>query len=315
MTDEVAQEKASPAAAAEVVALATAEAPEFRGYAGASTLVLSREEEKLLEAQLPDDVHDILPTGEVYVAQVQQRRRLNHIFGPGQWALVPRGDYVRQGRTLCREYALVVRGHFVADAVGEADYHESNDRMSWATAAEALKSNALTRCCKDLGIASECWDRRWTERWKAEHAVQVWVKDERRPQWRRRDAAPFWNERGPVDAQSAASTDHPAVDPKPEREQQAPNRRARGRTLNGAEIKMLFAVAKQHGVTSKEDLYPIATRACGFEVRSIKAIPADNLDGVIRELTQQPPPATTDVPFVPDAGDVDWIAGNQQEKA
>jgi hypothetical protein len=42
----------------------------------------------------------------------------------------------------------------VAIARGEQEYF---DPSNIATATEACKSNALMRCCKDLGIASELW--------------------------------------------------------------------------------------------------------------------------------------------------------------
>lgn len=42
----------------------------------------------------------------------------------------------------------------VAIAKGEQEYF---DDSGIATATEAAKSNALMRCCKDLGIASELW--------------------------------------------------------------------------------------------------------------------------------------------------------------
>ena len=42
----------------------------------------------------------------------------------------------------------------VAIARGEQEYF---DPSGIPTATEACKSNALMRCCKDLGIASELW--------------------------------------------------------------------------------------------------------------------------------------------------------------
>lgn len=42
----------------------------------------------------------------------------------------------------------------VAIARGEQEYF---DPSGVPTATEACKSNALMRCCKDLGIASELW--------------------------------------------------------------------------------------------------------------------------------------------------------------
>lgn len=172
-------------------------APQQR-YQGLSHLKLTPEEGAALMAPFDGDDHDILPTGEVYVSQVHVRRRLNGVIGIGQWGLMPAGAYstekIEKRTVLYREYHLYVRGHFVAETVGESEYYESNDRSSWATASEVLKSNALTRACKDLGIASECWDRHWTEAWKKSWAVRVWAqkKDERgRACWRRKDASPL----------------------------------------------------------------------------------------------------------------------------
>lgn len=170
---------------------------DFRGYAGVATVALSQGQADSLSEQLPDEAHDILPTGEVYVSQVHYRRLLNKVFGPGGWALVPRGPWSKQGNTITREYALVgPGGRFISEAIGEADYQPDNARMSYASACEAAKSNALTRCCKDLGIASECWDKRFCEQWIAKHAVKVWRQSSTKPQWRRKDAPPWYDEKG-----------------------------------------------------------------------------------------------------------------------
>lgn len=167
-------------------------------YAGASLLRMDAESAELLAAPFGDEAVEVKPTGEVFVSQVHYRRRLNQVFGPGQWALVPRGKWTQDGPTMMREYALYARGHFVAEAVGECEYQESNERMSWADAAEGCKSNALTRACKDLGIASECWDRLFANRWRDSHCIQVWVKGKNKPQWRRLDAPAIYGESGPT---------------------------------------------------------------------------------------------------------------------
>jgi Mitochondrial genome maintenance MGM101 len=77
----------------------------------------------------------------------------------------------------------------VAIARGEQDYF---DPAGIATATEACKSNALMRCCKDLGIASELWcvarlpqslylisgcrDPRFIREFKTTHCVEVFVE-------------------------------------------------------------------------------------------------------------------------------------------
>lgn len=190
------------------------------GYMGVATLAIRDEQAKKLAEALPDEAHDILPTGEVYVPQVHYRRILNGTFGPGAWAMVPRGAFVKETKGdrsfVYREYALVVNGRFISEATGEQEYF--HDSMTYATACEAVKSNALTRCCKDLGIASECWDKRWAEQWIAKYAVQVWRKKRgdkpRPPEWRRRDAQPFFDETGYVKAGEGKA--EPRQEQKPE---------------------------------------------------------------------------------------------------
>jgi hypothetical protein len=49
---------------------------------------------------------------------------------------------------------LNAHASLVAIARGEQEYF---DPSGIATATEACKSNALMRCCKDLGVASELW--------------------------------------------------------------------------------------------------------------------------------------------------------------
>jgi hypothetical protein len=56
---------------------------------------------------------------------------------------------------------------------------------------EAIKSNALTRCCKDLGIASELWDPVFIYEWKKKSTSTVFCTHQRTKEkkrlWRRKD--------------------------------------------------------------------------------------------------------------------------------
>ena len=62
-----------------------------------------------------------------------------------------------RSQLLTREYALYCHGRFVSQAMGEHSYF-SKSNIQYGKACEAAKSNALMRCCKDLGVASELWD-------------------------------------------------------------------------------------------------------------------------------------------------------------
>lgn len=164
-------------------------------FRGASLQAVSDDQAATLTAPRALEELDILPTGEVYLSQVGYRRTLNAVFRPGGWSLVPLEKPAMVGATLIQPWALYVNGAFISSTYGEADYQRNNARSSYATAAESLKSNALMRCCKDLGIASECWDRRFTERFKAEHCINVGGK------WKRKTTT------GASDAKVAPLTD------------------------------------------------------------------------------------------------------------
>lgn len=62
---------------------------------------------------------------------------------------------------------------FVSQAQGENTYFSPEGMPS---AVEGCKSNALMRCCKDLGIASELWDPVFIRNFKKRYMQEVWVE-------------------------------------------------------------------------------------------------------------------------------------------
>lgn len=180
-------------------------------HAGASELQITDQALNTLTAPTDERLFDILPTGEIYLSQVHVRTCLSQAFGPGGWALVPMEPPRVEYNTMIQRWALYVRGHYVSESFGEAEYQPSNARMTWATVTEAVKSNALTRCCKDLGIGREAWDSRFAAAWKEKYAVKVWRSKAKggkgEYQWRRKDAPPFYDE-----AKGSAKTDRPEGD-------------------------------------------------------------------------------------------------------
>ncbi|CAL5869490.1 uncharacterized protein PFLUO_LOCUS3720 [Penicillium psychrofluorescens] len=144
-----------------------------RSFHGLSAEPFPKEAADILLAEMdPQDV-EIKPDGIVYLPEIKYRRILNKAFGPGGWGLAPRGESIVTNKTVTREYALVCNGRLVSVARGEQDYF-SPDGIPTAT--EGCRSNALVRCCKDLGIASELWDPRWIRKYKAQHTREVFVE-------------------------------------------------------------------------------------------------------------------------------------------
>ncbi|KAI0691381.1 mitochondrial genome maintenance MGM101-domain-containing protein [Cytidiella melzeri] len=169
-----------------------------RSYQGLGAQPFPKESIDVLMAPIdPLDI-EVKPEGLIYLPEIKYRRVLNKAFGPGGWGLAPRSETNVGPKIVSREYALICLGRLVAVARGEQEYF---DPSGIATAVEASKSNALMRCCKDLGVASELWDPRFIREFKAKHCVEVFAEHattkKKKKLWRRKDTAKFdypWKE-------------------------------------------------------------------------------------------------------------------------
>ncbi|KAL5606526.1 hypothetical protein BROUX41_002929 [Berkeleyomyces rouxiae] len=143
-------------------------------YYGLATSAFPKETAAILTRTVDPKLDvEMKPDGIIYMPEVRYRKILNEAFGPGGWGLVPRGDTVVGDKIVTREYALIVQGRFVSQAQGENNFF-SVDQIPRAV--EGCKSNALMRCCKDLGIAWQLWDPQFIRRYQSTQAEQVWVE-------------------------------------------------------------------------------------------------------------------------------------------
>ena len=197
-------------------------------YQGASMLKIEEEEQKKLTASFEEKMIEIRPDGLIYLPQVFWRERLNQTFGIGQWCLVVKNSSKDEAKNKCYlQGVLMIRGCYVGEAVGEAEYHATNPLQSWATVWEAAKSDCITRCCKDLGIANELWQPKFINEWISKYAIKVWRNKTGKSkngndgsyQWRKKDAQPFYDEgatkqaAGKQDEKKPASAAKKAADP------------------------------------------------------------------------------------------------------
>ncbi|OQD85425.1 hypothetical protein PENANT_c010G11077 [Penicillium antarcticum] len=136
-----------------------------RSFHGLSAAPFPKEAADILLAETDPQEVEIKPDGILYLPEIKYRRILNRAFGPGGWGLVPRSESIVTPKTVTRDLVSVARG--------EQDYF-SPDGIPTAT--EGCRSNALVRCCKDLGIASELWDPRWIRKFKAQYTREVFVE-------------------------------------------------------------------------------------------------------------------------------------------
>ncbi|EUC37145.1 hypothetical protein COCCADRAFT_86310 [Bipolaris zeicola 26-R-13] len=144
-----------------------------RSYHGLGSVSFTPEQSEALLAPVTQDDVEVKPDGILYLPEIKYRRILNKAFGPGGWGLAPRGESIVTAKLVTREYGLVVQGRLVSIARGEQQYFDPD---GIPTATEGCKSNALMRCCKDLGIASELWDPRFIREFTSKMTKEVWVE-------------------------------------------------------------------------------------------------------------------------------------------
>jgi hypothetical protein len=149
-------------------------------YARAATLQLGADESAALQEPFPDEAFQPGAAGKenlIYVEHAFLRDRLNKVLGIGQWAIIPRNRWAepfkfyskfdkcqKEGTRIYVEAMLMVRGAFVAEAVGSMDYYP-NDATNYGDAVEGAKTAALRRTCKEFGVGLQAWSKDWCEGW------------------------------------------------------------------------------------------------------------------------------------------------------
>lgn len=151
-------------------------------YVGVSALAFDEKAQNVLSIHetVPDEWIDIRPEGLIYLSHMKARHILNKAFGYGGWAIVPVGEFAKEEKgnhvLLYRQYRLYVNGRYAGETVAAGDYWTNNPSQNYADAAESCQSYALNRLAKNFGIASQCWDKAYGERWKKQYA-ETYVKD------------------------------------------------------------------------------------------------------------------------------------------
>ena len=147
-------------------------APQFAtGFEGAAAAPFDKAAAAVLGGPVPEKEVEVKPNGIVYLPGVAYRRILTRAFGPGAWAILPRGPARKDGELVLYHGALYVLGRWVSEALGEC---ETRHGMSYASSLEGARTDCLTRCCKDLGVATELWDPEWRDQWLKKYTDREW---------------------------------------------------------------------------------------------------------------------------------------------
>lgn len=145
----------------------------------ASTLILTKDEQKQLRADFPDSDFQRGAGGDnnlLYLEHSAIRNRLSDVIGLGQWSFeiirswsedFQAGNPPKPAVRVYVEGMLLIRGSKVGVAIGDGNYFKSNAKGNYGDAYESAKTAAFRRCAKDFGIGLQCFSKDWCEQWKA----------------------------------------------------------------------------------------------------------------------------------------------------
>ncbi len=151
----------------------------------ASNLETTPEQMDILFADVEDKHVQIRQDGMVYLPWAYYAKLLRRAFGT-QWAIVPESSTPkREGNNIIWGHYLLIKGVFISYALGEAEYHPSNNRMSWSDATESAVANALMRCCKRFGMGESLRDKDFTDGWRKKYAESY--SDQGKTKWKKKD--------------------------------------------------------------------------------------------------------------------------------
>ena len=151
-----------------------------KAYENASNLKLTSKEIESLSADFNDADFRRGAGGKddlIYIEHQALRRRLNEVIGIGQWSVIIRRNWTEDFLTAkkepaCRVYVegvLLIRGCFIAEAIGDGTYYKSNAASNYGDAYEIAKSAVIRRVCKDCGIGLQAWNKDFCEAWKQKY--------------------------------------------------------------------------------------------------------------------------------------------------
>lgn len=147
-------------------------------YQRASTLVLTPEQDQALSADFPDEAFKPGAAGKehlIYIEHAHLRDRFNQVFGRGQWTMMrTRPHWAEEYRTakgtqatrIYCEAALLIKGCYVGEAIGDMSYFPNNDSQNYGDAAEGAMTAAFRRCAKNFGVGLQAWKKDFGEGWK-----------------------------------------------------------------------------------------------------------------------------------------------------
>lgn len=144
----------------------------------ASTLVLTPEQDAALAEDFPDEAFKPGAAGKehlIYIEHAFLRDRFNAVLGRGQWSMVrTRPHWAEEYRTakglsatrIYAEAALLIKGCYVGEAIGDMVYYPNNESQNYGDAAEGAMTAAFRRCAKNFGVGLQAWKKDFGAGWQ-----------------------------------------------------------------------------------------------------------------------------------------------------
>lgn len=131
------------------------------------------EQEAILRQPVDPDWVEIKYPDIPFLPVAYYRKTLNDAFGPMGWALVEVGGFTEIKDCYYLPCVLLAEGKPVAKAIGQCEVKGGNQKLTHGDLIEACRSNAITRCCKSLGIAEEMHWPAWKRKFVREHCREL----------------------------------------------------------------------------------------------------------------------------------------------
>ena len=124
----------------------------------------------------PADIKIKRLDGGLYISTDFYLNLLNKAVGVGGWSIIPISEptfYQSQEgvKFLIREFSFYILGRFVSLGIGEAPWYTGSGQKSGIVSAyEIAKRDALTLCCKEIGMAQCLYNEEFAKNWRDKYA-------------------------------------------------------------------------------------------------------------------------------------------------
>ena len=124
----------------------------------------------------PSEINIKRMDGALYISTDFYQNLLNKAVGVGGWSIVPISEPTflqnQEGvRVLIREFGFYILGRLITIGIGEGPWYNGTGlKTGIVSAYEVAKRDALSMCCKELGMAQSLYNEEFINNWRDKYA-------------------------------------------------------------------------------------------------------------------------------------------------